>query len=896
MELSPRKLTPNSTAARSVGGDEDEDYPFSGVFGATSSGPAVTVVATTATPTVAATAKTIVTAKASVSATAGSVTPAWVTTLSDAGLRADMISVVADGIVTYSEMLTVVTDLGTSLAGAVSGLSASQFSDLKAITANWNNGVTMSSYVDDILNRFVNGDVANTYYTGGGTATALGNMGVGSTVTQFNQLVGKWFLGSDLPSPSMTMNGSTITVTYKPSTAPLFGVAGPLASDINQGYLNDCYLLAPLASIARNNPSLISSMFVDNGNRTYGVRFFTGGKEDWVTVNSYLPMTGAHYSFNGAYNNVGNIWVDLIEKAYVQINTQGVFTGNYYANFGNSFSTIGNGGIPDSAFQAVTGTKISRYIVANDAQTINALVTALAVKNDVSLCSWTNSYDSAGYQCLVAGHVMSVVGYDAATGKVTILNPWGTKTGQTYRTTFEVNLSQLVGTGDYFSIDSVAALRPTLFNQTGAQTWTEGQAVSFTLPKNTFADPGGRTLSYSATQASGQALPSWLAFDSVSGTFTGIVPTGAAAFDSIVTATDTMGLSVSETVQFAVMKSVVVPPVVVPPVTVPPVVAGAPVVSIQTANQVWNQGGSVVFTLPKTTFTDPEGAAMTYKATLADGSALPSWLYFSTFNNSFIGKVAMGASGLSIKVTATDVTGLSASETFSVTTPPPVAPFISSQTATHTWTEGVASSFGLPSNVFTDPQGSALTYTATQADGSALPSWLTFTAATKVFSGLAPLNSDNVTVKVTATDLLGLSGSETFSLVTAAAPGPVLASRTANQTQVVGRSVTFGQAAGAFADVLPMTYAAYQVKANGDTDATSWLRFDPTTRMFSGTAAANENGTLHLKVVATDTAGKSATDSFDISFRNSNGLPALSNAALTGAQSSSASSLLALAR
>ncbi|NTV75870.1 MAG: hypothetical protein HGA66_16905, partial [Holophaga sp.] len=35
--------------------------------------------------------------------------------------------------------------------------------------------------------------------------------------------------------------------------------------------------------------------------------------------------------------------------------------------------------------------------------------------------------------------------------------------------------------------------------------------------------------------------------------------------------------------------------------------------------------------------------------------------------------------------------------------------------------------------------GDTLTYTATQADGSALPTWLTFTAATRTFSG-TPLN------------------------------------------------------------------------------------------------------------------------------------------------------------
>ncbi|MGM3182700.1 putative Ig domain-containing protein, partial [Dickeya oryzae] len=68
---------------------------------------------------------------------------------------------------------------------------------------------------------------------------------------------------------------------------------------------------------------------------------------------------------------------------------------------------------------------------------------------------------------------------------------------------------------------------------------------------------------------------------------------------------------------------------------------------------------------------------------------------------------------------------------------------------------------------FTDPDtGDTLTLSATQADGSALPGWLSFNPTTRTFSG-TPGNGDvgNLTIRVTATDGSNTSVSTTFGLV-----------------------------------------------------------------------------------------------------------------------------------
>ena len=67
-------------------------------------------------------------------------------------------------------------------------------------------------------------------------------------------------------------------------------------------------------------------------------------------------------------------------------------------------------------------------------------------------------------------------------------------------------------------------------------------------------------------------------------------------------------------------------------------------------------------------------------------------------------------------------------------------------------TQGAAFAFTVPANTFTDPDvGDTLTLSATLANGSALPSWLSFNAATGAFSG-TPANGDvgTISVKVTA--------------------------------------------------------------------------------------------------------------------------------------------------
>ncbi len=76
---------------------------------------------------------------------------------------------------------------------------------------------------------------------------------------------------------------------------------------------------------------------------------------------------------------------------------------------------------------------------------------------------------------------------------------------------------------------------------------------------------------------------------------------------------------------------------------------------------------------------------------------------------------------------------------------------------------GEVFNFTVPDSVFMDMNGESLSLTATLGNGNALPSWLSFDAATKTFSGTPP-NGGAYSVIVTAQDSSGTTVSDVFRI------------------------------------------------------------------------------------------------------------------------------------
>lgn len=206
------------------------------------------------------------------------------------------------------------------------------------------------------------------------------------------------------------------------------------------------------------------------------------------------------------------------------------------------------------------------------------------------------------------------------------------------------------------------------------------------------------------------------------------------------------------------------------PADIDAILAGGnpPVLDNPMTDQSATEGGLFQFQVPAGTFSDPDGDALALGATLAGGSALPGWLSFDVQSGTFSGTPTNGDVGsINVEVTATDIGGESISDTFALTVENVNdAPVLNGVLADQLADEGALFEFTIPGGTFTDVDaGDSLTLSASQADGSALPGWLSFDAQTATFSG-TPQSGDimPLRIQVAATDSAGVSVTSGFRL------------------------------------------------------------------------------------------------------------------------------------
>jgi hypothetical protein len=309
-------------------------------------------------------------------------------------------------------------------------VSSTELADLRFLVT-LGSGYRMQDHVRSLATDVVNANQANLRYQG----AALGNLQVGSNASHVNKLVDKWFLGTDLPA----IKGGT-GATYRWSSGYLINQT-PKLTDTKQGQLGNCYFLASLSSIAQRNPSVISNMFIKNGDNTFTVRFYTGdygvqltgngneytsgfsngrGTATYVTVNRMLP---ANASGTYVYSNLGSslsntsvpTWLALAEKAYAQWNE----TGRADRNGTNSYAGIEAGWMSDSNAQ-VLGTNSTTYWLSSASK--SNLLQALNSGEAVTIGTTSTVNQNAGW---VPNHAYIVKGYDVSTDKFALHNPWG---------------------------------------------------------------------------------------------------------------------------------------------------------------------------------------------------------------------------------------------------------------------------------------------------------------------------------------------------------------------------------------------------------------------------------------------------------------------------------------
>lgn len=355
--------------------------------------------------------------------------------LTTSGIRNSVYAVLNAGqsLYTYSSLLKVLDGVRSTIGST--GLSSTQLRELGTLTKLTGMTLGMNAYLFDLCYNVVTYNSANAYWTRNGTTTALGNLSVGSSAAKMGLLVDKWFRGRDLP---LFTTGS-VTYLSLANTTPLFTSAGPLASDVKQGNVADSYLLATAAAIANEDPGFLKSMFTDNGNGTYGVRFFDNfGYANYVTVDTELPSM----QITGMSATKAS-WVALLEKAYVQFEVRRYGLSNSYASLTSSSA---------NCLYDLTGKQYDNYISAGYAGTAlweqrkSTIVTALNSGQEVLYSSYKTLADpSNGKVDLTSGVVYTVLDYNSSRDTFTLRDPWGHTEDTSCNITFELNMAQLWG-------------------------------------------------------------------------------------------------------------------------------------------------------------------------------------------------------------------------------------------------------------------------------------------------------------------------------------------------------------------------------------------------------------------------------------------------------------------
>jgi YD repeat-containing protein len=282
--------------------------------------------------------------------------------------------------------------------------------------------------------------------------------------------------------------------------------------------------------------------------------------------------------------------------------------------------------------------------------------------------------------------------------------------------------------------------------------------------------------------------------------------------------------------------------------------AGAPTVTAALATQTIQPGSAVNYTVPASSFSDPLGMGLTYTAT-----GLPSWLSFNASTHTLSGTPPIAPASYTVTITAMDVLGRSVSSTVTITVPA-VLPQFTGTPPTQS-VQYTPFSFTVPGA--TDANGLGVTYTAGYFNGTAwvaLPSWITFNAGTRTFSGQAPLNGGagsagtyELAIWAQANGTSVING-VAFNLTVAAVTAPQM-NQPANQSVVINNGFSFAVPAATDTNGLAMTYTAGYWNGSAWVGLPSWISFNPNTLTFSGTApGTNQVATLAVWATAVGTS------------------------------------------
>jgi hypothetical protein len=200
----------------------------------------------------------------------------------------------------------------------------------------------------------------------------------------------------------------------------LFLAKDPDLTTFNQGKLNDCYYLSPVAALANRSPKTIRSMIHPEVTGGFQVVYGDGQK---IHVS---PLTEGELLLGARLNEKHGSWLAVLEKSYgvirkrdraKKIDKPGNETGS------EVFATL-NWGDSNPIIALLTGhhaesVKLDKNITN---EKLHNLLTEMSQKKRL-MCVGKNK--DKGPPGIATNHVYAVLGYESQARQVNVFNPWG---------------------------------------------------------------------------------------------------------------------------------------------------------------------------------------------------------------------------------------------------------------------------------------------------------------------------------------------------------------------------------------------------------------------------------------------------------------------------------------